>query len=94
MDDLPAMLSAIPDAAVMLTHLSRRTDLRTAKRTLKRVLDPRDVDRVSFLMERPPRNKPGGPARPPEGGQRTMDNQGPPEEPLSVEDPRPAEEMR
>jgi ribonuclease Z len=54
-DDLPRILEAIPDAEVMLVHMTRRTDLRFAKTTLKRVVAPRDYERISFLMERPPR---------------------------------------
>ena len=53
-DDLPQVLSAIPDAEIMLTHLTRRTDLRLAKRLLQRVIKPDDLQRVSFLMERSP----------------------------------------
>lgn len=54
--DLPTVLEAVPDAVVLLTHVSRRTDLRQAKATLQRIISPRDHSRVSFLMERPPRN--------------------------------------
>lgn len=54
--DLPQLLEAVPDAHVTITHLSRRTDLREAKRILAQVLKPADVERVSFLMERPPRS--------------------------------------
>ena len=54
-DDLPRVLEAIPQGRIMLTHLSRRTDLRHAKRILERKLKPGDMERVSFLMERPPR---------------------------------------
>ncbi len=57
-DDLPRILEAVPDAEVMLVHLTRRTDLRYAKSTLKRVVTPRDLERISFLMERPPREAP------------------------------------
>lgn len=53
--DLPQVLSAIPNAQVLLTHLSRRTDLREAKRILAQVIAPSDLDRVGFLMERPAR---------------------------------------
>lgn len=55
-EQLPKVLEAIPDAQVMLIHVTRRTDLRLAKRILERTLDPRDLERVSFLMERPPRS--------------------------------------
>lgn len=53
--DLPALLEAVTEARIMLTHLSRRTDLREARRMLDRVVKPSDVDRICFLMERPPR---------------------------------------
>ena len=53
-EDLPQVLSAIPDGEIMLTHLTRRTDLRLAKRLLQRVIKHDDLARVSFLMERPP----------------------------------------
>jgi len=56
LQDLPVVLSAIPEAQIMLTHLSRRTDLRVAKRLLKEAIKPSDMQRVSFLMERPPRS--------------------------------------
>ncbi len=57
-DDLNKVLEAVPDAQVLLTHLSRRTDLREAKRILKRALSARDLERVSFLMDRPRREYP------------------------------------
>ena len=52
-DDLPTVLSAVPEARIMLTHVTHRTDLRLAKRIVQRVLDPSDLERVMFLMERP-----------------------------------------
>ncbi|MFQ5591587.1 MAG: MBL fold metallo-hydrolase [Phycisphaerae bacterium] len=61
-DDLKDVLSSIPDAQIMLTHVSRRTDLRFARGTLERSLAPADMERVSFLMDRPPRP---GPSRTP-----------------------------
>ncbi len=57
-DDLPEVLEAIPDARIALMHISRRTDLRLAKRILQRVVKPDDLERIIFLMERPPRNGP------------------------------------
>ena len=53
--DLPKVLEAIPTAQVMLVHTTRRTDLRQAKRAIEQVLKPGDLERVSFLMDRPPR---------------------------------------
>jgi len=57
-NDLPRILADIPDAQVMLTHVTRRTDIRLAKRILDRVIDDSDKHRVSFLMDRPPRRDP------------------------------------
>ncbi len=54
-DDLPKVLEAIPDAKVLLTHLTRRTELRFAKETLKRVVGEAEMERIAVLMERPPR---------------------------------------
>ncbi len=54
-DDLPRVLAAVPDAMVMLTHVTHRTDLRLAKRIVQKVLKPADLERVSFLMDRPAR---------------------------------------
>lgn len=51
-DDLPKILEAVPDAEVLLSHLTRRTDIRAAKRILSNTLSPSDSDRVSFLMDR------------------------------------------
>ena len=65
-DDLPQILEAVPEAQVLLTHLSRRTGIRAAKRILERVIAPADLERVTFLMDRPPRSacpKSGGPER-------------------------------
>jgi len=55
--DLPALLEAVPSAQVLLSHFTRRTDIRAAKRTLQKRLDPDDLTRVSLLMERPPRRR-------------------------------------
>ncbi len=52
-DDLPQVLSAVPQAQIMLTHVTHRTDLRLAKRILQQNLSRADLERVSFLMERP-----------------------------------------
>lgn len=61
-NDLPRVLAAFPEAEVLLTHVTRRTDLRRAKRLLERVLSPDDLARTAFLMDRPAREgRPGGP---------------------------------
>jgi ribonuclease Z len=54
-DDLPQVCAAVPDARIMLSHVTHRTDLRLAKRIVQRVLRPGDLERVSFLMDRPAR---------------------------------------
>jgi len=54
-DDLPKVLAAVPEARIMLTHVTHRTDLRLAKRIVQRVLKPADLERVLFLMDRPAR---------------------------------------
>ena len=54
-DDLPTILRAIPDAQIVIMHLTRRTDLKFAKRVLARVVGTDDLARITFLMERPPR---------------------------------------
>jgi ribonuclease Z len=54
--DLPEVLSAVPDAQVMLTHLTRRTDMRRAKHILQKLVKPSDFERISLLMDRSPRS--------------------------------------
>ena len=68
--EIPKILEAIPDAQIMLTHVTRRTDLRLAKRILQGIISSNDQARVSFLMERPPRNNRH---RPPQRTVRTTD---------------------
>jgi ribonuclease Z len=55
--DLPTILEAVPDARVMLTHLSRRTDLWKAKDAVQRLIGKAGMERVLFLMERPSRGR-------------------------------------
>ena len=55
-EDLPKVLAAIAGARVMLTHVTRRTDIHLAKRILRRVVSAKDLERVSFMMDRPPRS--------------------------------------
>jgi len=54
-DDLPGILEAVPEAQVLLTHLTRRTDLRQAKRLIERTVSRSQLDRLHLLMDRPPR---------------------------------------
>ena len=62
--DLPKVMEAIPEAQIVLVHLTRRTDLRQAKSILSRFLSSQDQQRVSFLMDRPPRQHHTRPAAP------------------------------
>jgi len=57
--DLPAVFEAVPDAKIMLTHITRRTDMREVKRVLQRTLSQADLDRTTILMDRPPRAESG-----------------------------------
>lgn len=65
--DVPQVLAAVPQAQILLTHITRRTDLRQAKRTLERALKREDMERVAFLMERPPRIERGRGTQPAPG---------------------------
>ena len=53
--DLPELLRAAPESQVLLTHLTKRTDVRQAKKILAQALGRDDMDRVTFLMDRPTR---------------------------------------
>lgn len=53
--DLPALYERVRSPQIVLTHLSRRTFLRDAKRMIEGVLSPADRARTTILMERPPR---------------------------------------
>ncbi len=55
LSDLRGVLERVQSEHVVLNHLTRRTDLRQAKKMLPSAVETCDVDRVSFLMERPPR---------------------------------------
>lgn len=50
--DLPRVMEALPDARIVLTHVTRRTDMRVAKRELGNTLSQNDLGRVAFLMDR------------------------------------------
>jgi ribonuclease Z len=52
-EDVPQVCAAVPEAQIILTHLTRRTDMRSAKRILEKTLRAEDGERVSFLMDRP-----------------------------------------
>lgn len=50
-NDLPRVMEAIPEARIVLTHVTRRTDIRAARRELEKTLCGANLDRVTFLME-------------------------------------------
>lgn len=60
--DLRRILAGVRSRYVVLNHVTRRTDLRKAKRILQDAIEVADLQRVSFLMDRPPR-RPGTPTQ-------------------------------
>ncbi|MCG3180486.1 MAG: Ribonuclease BN [Phycisphaerae bacterium] len=50
--DLPRLLATTRAQAVVLTHLTRRSGMLTARRALKKTLAPADLARVHLLMDR------------------------------------------
>ena len=54
-NDLPAVFAALPNSQIMLTHTTRRTDMRLNKRIVEKILSPADLARCSLFMDRPPR---------------------------------------
>ncbi len=61
--DLREILRRIRCKHVVLTHVTRRTDMRLARRILQDAVEPADLERISFLMDRPPRRRPPGPPK-------------------------------
>jgi len=55
LSDLRGILKRNQSEHVVLNHLTRRTDLRQAMKMLPMAVESADVDRVSFLMDRPRR---------------------------------------
>jgi ribonuclease Z len=51
-DDMPKLLEMSRAEAVVLTHVTRRTGLRLARRKLEKLITPEQAGRVHFLMER------------------------------------------
>lgn len=58
--DLPGVLRRLNTANLVLTHFTRRTGIREAKSILVQTISTADHERVSILMDRPPRRN-GGP---------------------------------
>lgn len=63
--DLRQILATARARHVVLTHLTRRTHMRQAKEILQEAVDPNDLKRLTFLMDRPPRR--AAPQRPDHG---------------------------
>ncbi|MCB9850533.1 MAG: hypothetical protein H6817_07495 [Phycisphaerales bacterium] len=60
--DMRKILPRLRNPHILLGHVTRRTDLRAAKRILQNHIDPVDAERITFLMDRPPRvRKPEAP---------------------------------
>jgi ribonuclease BN (tRNA processing enzyme) len=49
-DDLLKLLPDLQNEYIVLTHLTRRTDIRQAKRLLAEKLSPDQRDRIHFFM--------------------------------------------
>jgi ribonuclease Z len=56
--DLPAILERVRSPHIVLTHVSRRSGIGLAKRTLRPMLNEHDRERVVFLMDRPRHARP------------------------------------
>ncbi len=55
--DLPELYERVESPNIVLSHMSRRTFLKEAKRMLQWTLKSDDWERTTLLMERPPRAK-------------------------------------
>jgi ribonuclease Z len=53
--ELPGILKRINSPNILVTHVTRRTALGAAKRILQDSISKSDFDRITLLMERPPR---------------------------------------
>jgi ribonuclease Z len=54
--DLPGILDRLRCPNVVLTHVTHRTALRDARRMLKEIVSPGDLERLVFFMDRPKRS--------------------------------------
>jgi len=55
--DLRDIMGRVRSSHVVLTHVTRRTDIREARRILIDAVDEDDLARLSFLMDRPQRQR-------------------------------------
>jgi len=56
--DLVEVLPAVNCPHIVITHVTRRTPLAAAKAILAKTLRKDVLERVTFLMDRPPRRQP------------------------------------
>jgi ribonuclease Z len=50
-NDLPGVLEGMRNKRIIITHVTRRTNMSTARKALRSVLDSATLDRVTFLMD-------------------------------------------
>lgn len=55
--DMRGILPRLRNPHILLTHVTRRTDIRAARRILESHTDRADHERMIFLMDRPPRKR-------------------------------------
>jgi len=60
-DDLPQLFERVRSPYVVLMHMSRRTGIGAAKRYLRKLLKPVDLERLTVFMDLPPRQRSGPP---------------------------------
>jgi ribonuclease Z len=56
-NDLPELFERVRSPHVVIMHLTRRTGIGEAKRHLRRVLKPADLERLTILMDQPRRRE-------------------------------------
>jgi ribonuclease Z len=53
--DLRTILPRLRSPSILLTHVTRRTDMRTVKHLFESAVEEVDRERITFLMDRPRR---------------------------------------
>ncbi len=53
--DLRKIIERVRSRHIVITHVTRRSDIRQARRIVQDAVHASDLDRISFLMDRPPR---------------------------------------
>lgn len=56
-DDLPQLFERVRSPHVVVMHMSRRTGIGTAKRYLRKLLKPVDLERLTLFMDLPPQRR-------------------------------------